>query len=152
MALKKSKGKITVRIARKSDILGIVEIGSKTFPLSRITKQIIEERISKNHVFLVAFYERKLAGFVDIRLGKTGAFISGIATASDARGRGIGTALLEKSIEYSRKNGKFEMELRVIAKNMRAVSLYKKHGFVVLGVRSRKDDLLIYRMYRSTET
>ncbi|MFH1448759.1 MAG: GNAT family N-acetyltransferase [Candidatus Micrarchaeota archaeon] len=145
-------GAITVRRARRDDIKDIVRIGKATFPHSAISRHKISDRMSRSHFFFVAELKGKVVGFVDIRLWKTSALISGIATDSKTRGKGIGTALIRRSIDFARKKGKFEIELKVIVQNIRAVSFYKKEGFTVFSMRSRKDDLVIYRMFRKVET
>ncbi|AIJ05482.1 GCN5-related N-acetyltransferase [Methanocaldococcus bathoardescens] len=47
----------------------------------------------------------------------------------DFRGRGIGTALINKAIEYAKKNGRNIVELWVGVENKNAIEFYKKLGF-----------------------
>ena len=59
-----------------------------------------------------------------------------IAIRRDYRGKGIGTALLEQTIQRCR--GKFEaLELTVFSNNLTAKKLYEKFGFEPIGVRPR---------------
>ncbi|NLZ48471.1 MAG: GNAT family N-acetyltransferase, partial [Clostridiales bacterium] len=46
---------------------------------------------------------------------------------------GIGKALMEACIECARKAGYVQLELTVVAENERAVSMYKRAGFVEYG-------------------
>ncbi len=46
---------------------------------------------------------------------------------------GIGTVLLEKSIELAREMGFEQLELKVVASNVRGIGLYTKMGFVECG-------------------
>ncbi len=48
-------------------------------------------------------------------------------------GLGIGTALLDACIECARKAGYEQLELNVVAENERAISIYRKAGFVEFG-------------------
>ena len=56
----------------------------------------------------------------------------GIALSKEARGKGIGTALAQRTIELARKRmrGLEMIGLTVINYNARAQELYKKLGFV----------------------
>lgn len=145
-------GQILVRPARERDVGIIASIGSASFPESSISRKKIRDRFSRGHRFFVAEFMGEPVGFVDIKLGRTSVLIAGIATDAQATGKGVGSALLEHSMAFAKRMGKFEIELRVLARNARAVELYKAHGFVILRVESRKDDRLVYRMFKSMET
>ncbi len=54
----------------------------------------------------------------------------GVALLPDARGRGIGEALLREGIEWARSVGIRKLKLGVFASNDRALALYRKLGFV----------------------
>jgi RimJ/RimL family protein N-acetyltransferase len=60
---------------------------------------------------------------------------AGIALSKDVRGRGIGEALMKETIELARKRmGGLEMiQLKAFGYNERALELYRKLGFVVVG-------------------
>ncbi len=48
-------------------------------------------------------------------------------------GLGIGGALLNACIECAKKAGYEQLELTVVAENLRAISMYTKAGFVEYG-------------------
>ena len=52
-------------------------------------------------------------------------------------GRGIGSRLMEMMIDFSRKCGISVVSLEVRADNERAIALYKKFGFEVIGLYKR---------------
>jgi ribosomal protein S18 acetylase RimI-like enzyme len=55
-------------------------------------------------------------------------------THPDARGRGVGTALCEHSLETARQRGYVAMQFNfVVASNNGAIRLWEKHGFRVVG-------------------
>jgi len=54
----------------------------------------------------------------------------GMLVAAGARGRGVGTALLEASIDWAHRVGAAELVLHVFPANTVAVALYRRHGFV----------------------
>lgn len=57
----------------------------------------------------------------------------GISVAKEFWGLGIGRALMEACIECARNAGYVQLELKVVAENVRAVSMYKSAGFVEYG-------------------
>ena len=59
----------------------------------------------------------------------------GLMVARDARGRGIGRALLEASVEWARDAGIRKLELHVFPWNEPAIRLYDRFGFENEGYR-----------------
>lgn len=57
----------------------------------------------------------------------------GISVRRCAWHRGVGTALMEKLIAFSRNNGIEQLELEVRSDNDRAIRLYEKFGFTKAG-------------------
>lgn len=58
----------------------------------------------------------------------------GISVASPAQGRGVGDALMAALIDYAdRWTPLLRIELTVFADNVRAIALYRRHGFVQEG-------------------
>ncbi len=57
----------------------------------------------------------------------------GIAVRKTAWGQGIGTALLQKVVDYAKANGVEIINLEVRSDNVRAIRLYEKFGFVKVG-------------------
>ncbi len=79
--------------------------------------------------------------------------IQGIAVAPDARGHGVGGALLAATEEHARRRGVRKITLNVFATNAAARRLYARHGYVQEGLRRREfriddhwvDDLTLAR-------
>lgn len=59
--------------------------------------------------------------------------MDGICVAPEARGRGIGTALIEAICEEARACGYDRVRLDVVNENIRARALYERRGFVACG-------------------
>jgi RimJ/RimL family protein N-acetyltransferase len=59
----------------------------------------------------------------------------GLMVAHDARGRGVGTALLEAAVEWAGGAGVRKLELHVFPWNEPAIQLYEKFGFEREGYR-----------------
>lgn len=59
-------------------------------------------------------------------------YVDHLAVAADARGRGIGTALLTAAVALARQQGFGQLRLDVVDTNPRARALYERLGFVAL--------------------
>ncbi|MEU6577008.1 GNAT family N-acetyltransferase [Streptomyces sp. NPDC046805] len=89
---------------------------------------------------LVAELDRRVVGYV--RLGFPTPLasnahvrqIQGLAVADEARGRGVGRALIRAAVEEARRRGARRITLRVLGHNIAARKLYESEGFVVEGV------------------
>jgi len=60
--------------------------------------------------------------------------IRGLAVAEEARGAGVGRALLRAAQEEARRRSARRLTLRVLAHNTPARTLYESEGFVVEGI------------------
>jgi ribosomal protein S18 acetylase RimI-like enzyme len=69
------------------------------------------------------------------RAAATGYVVIGVDAV--ASGRGVGSALLTAAREQASARGLHRLELTVMTDNTRAVSLYRRHGYDVEGVRRR---------------
>ncbi|MEO6772912.1 MAG: GNAT family N-acetyltransferase [Kofleriaceae bacterium] len=78
----------------------------------------------------------------------------GMSVRADARGQGVGTALLAAALHWAAAQGFTRVELYVYARNAPAIALYEKHGFVLEGRRKHfirdgeefLDDLVMARV------
>lgn len=57
------------------------------------------------------------------------AHLSVLAVAADAEGQGVGTALLDKSVEWAKARGSDRLTLSALVTNSRARALYERKGF-----------------------
>ncbi|EIT84116.1 putative acetyltransferase (GNAT) family protein [Fictibacillus macauensis ZFHKF-1] len=77
-----------------------------------------------------------------------------IAVHPDYHGAGIAQALMMEGEVWMRRLGKKKLSLRVMATNARALSFYKKYGFLTQGVLPQEfyinghyvDDVMMYKM------
>ena len=65
------------------------------------------------------------------RMSHRGEF--GISVAKSEWGQGIGSALLQKIIEYAKEHGTELINLEVRSDNRRAIQMYEKFGFRKIG-------------------
>ena len=110
-------------------------------------------------LLLVATRGAELLGELTVRGLSTRRAVQHVATLgmsvrADARGQGVGSALLEAALEWAADGGFSRVELYVYARNAPAIALYEKHGFVLEGRRKHfirdgeqfLDDLVMARV------
>jgi ribosomal protein S18 acetylase RimI-like enzyme len=84
-------------------------------------------------VTLIATRQHEPAGFVIVEPhDDTFASIQAIAVAPDARYRGVGARLLTAGLAAARQVGAREVRLCTAQANVEALSLFLKHGFVIV--------------------
>ncbi|MGV4985036.1 N-acetyltransferase family protein [Streptomyces sp. NPDC001709] len=71
--------------------------------------------------------------------------IQGLAVADEARGQGVGRALIRAAVEEARGRGARRLTLRVLGHNAPARALYESEGFAVEGV--QPEEFLIAGAY-----
>ena len=87
---------------------------------------------------VVAVHENRILGTAKMGANRPGPG-SHLATASfmvaaNARGRGVGTALLRFALEWARKRGYSGMQFNAVVKsNLSAIDLYQRFGFTIVG-------------------
>lgn len=102
-------------------------------------RQFLKEKSeSKNEIEIVAVIDDVVVGTAGIEA--TGKKYKvrhraefGISVAKEFWGLGIGQALTTACIECAKAAGYIQLELSVVADNARALSIYKKAGFVEYG-------------------
>jgi ribosomal protein S18 acetylase RimI-like enzyme len=111
-------------------------------------KKWFEESL-KNSVTFTYLQDNKMIGLIGIfsmqpENMRHRASLFGLYVKADHRGKGIAGALVEQVLNYVKPNHK-QLHLTVTTTNQVAISLYKKHGFVIYG--TEPDALLIGDKY-----
>lgn len=130
-----------------------------TATVAQLIQRIGELQRHETSTFLVGGRDRAVEGFVTVQGGQllrmrhVGKLE--ILVHADARGQGLGKALLDAALEWAEAHaGVAKIGLNVFADNRRAIALYERAGFAVEGRRLReyrmedgdlRDDLLMYR-------
>lgn len=70
--------------------------------------------------------------------------VDGLAVRADARGMGVGSALLEAVCVVAATNGHSAIRLDVIEENLRARALYERHGFAPQARRKSRVTRLLF--------
>ena len=82
---------------------------------------------------LVAVAGEEPVGSIHVEVSRHGFGEFGMAVAREWRGRGVGAALVQAAIDWSREQGLHKLSLEVFPHNEAAIGLYRKFGFVEEG-------------------
>jgi len=87
----------------------------------------------RDAVFLIAEIDGQLSGLLNVARGRSpkNAHVAefGMSCHPECRRIGLGTALLERALDWARSVGIRKMNLEVFASNSGAIALYRKMGF-----------------------
>jgi ribosomal protein S18 acetylase RimI-like enzyme len=103
-------------------------------------KQLAEIRDPKRYIE-IAWVGEQAVGFLHLVASEPDASVEGpeplelLRVYADVHwhGKGVGTALMERSLEIARSEGFATLWLGVWKLNFRAQAFYKKYGFVIVG-------------------
>lgn len=127
--------RLQIRNMTAEDISAVheIEVASFSVPWSR---EILEESFeSENNKFLVAIFDGKLAGYINLWYVLDEATVANIAVAGAFRKQGIAAALMENALNEAEENGMSAVTLEVRVSNEPAIRLYEKFGFESVGLR-----------------
>ncbi|MBI4375761.1 MAG: ribosomal protein S18-alanine N-acetyltransferase [Elusimicrobia bacterium] len=127
-----------IRPARLADLAQVVAIerGWKTSP-GWTSEQFEKELENPSTEFLVADLGGRVVGYAIFRKVPPEAQILNVAVSPDFFMRGFGRALIEAVLILSRGYGLSKVTLEVSAWNGRALSVYRRAGFRVVGRRPK---------------
>ena len=134
-AVKKNQP-FTIRPVRMEDLDALHALENASFDTDKLTRRRLRHWIqASNREFMVAEDEHKLLGYGLVLFhGATHlARLYSIAIAAEARGRGIGRALLGALETASANRDRFFMRLEVAQDNVAAIKMYESAGYVAFG-------------------
>jgi [ribosomal protein S18]-alanine N-acetyltransferase len=135
-------GDCNIRRAESSDLISIMEINLKTLPehysdyfyeslLAELPEAFIVAEIQGKHVgYIMCKTEYGFSNFKKLGFVKKGHVVS-IAVLDEFRKKGIGSVLVEESVNGVKLRKCDEFYLEVRCSNNDAVRLYEKFGFVI---------------------
>ena len=128
------EGRLLVRRFRPSDLRQIMPIEDATFPVDALRRSQFR-RLSTAHPdeFLVAEISGAVVGYGAGSVKGDCGQLESVAVDQRLRGRGIGTALIQRLLERFQRIGLRRCLLQVRATNTRAIDLYTRLGFRVVG-------------------
>jgi RimJ/RimL family protein N-acetyltransferase len=121
------------QVAREKSFLSV----SEAFTLAE-TKAFVENNIANNYPHYVASNVDDVVGWCDIIPKRKNSFHAhegrlGMGLLADFRHQGIGSRLLQTTLQSAVAFGLTRIELGVWASNINAIALYKKFGFEMEG-------------------
>jgi ribosomal-protein-alanine N-acetyltransferase len=140
-------------LAGEADLDGVLEVEAESFtnPWTRDMYAWELQNRAVCHIYVVRIEGCPVAGFCAFWLVFDEIHINNLAMRPAFRGRGIGTALLQRVFEEARTLGARRATLEVRASNDAARRLYERFGFYVAGTRRSyytnpvEDALILWR-------
>lgn len=107
------------------------------FSMARLKKELGDEESS----FYLLLADGELAGYLKLNEGASQTDIRDLRSleieriyiATERKGQGLGSVLMERALNEARQRGKAYVWLGVWEKNERAIRFYMKHGFYAAG-------------------
>jgi ribosomal protein S18 acetylase RimI-like enzyme len=130
---------LRIRRAVLADLDALVALERASFAHDRLSEQQFRHHLdSASARLLVATRARRLQGAAVLffRRGTRIARLYSLATAADARGSGVGGALLQAAERTARQHGCHVLRLEVRTGNAAAIRLYERAGYTRIGRRA----------------
>ncbi len=125
---------LIIRCATADDLDDLVDLEDRAFPVDRISRRAWRHLLTRAHARVLLATAPALQGLggaavVLFRSGSEVARLYSLAVAPEARGRGVGRALLAAVLAAARRHGARRVRLEVRDTNEVALSLYRTAGF-----------------------
>lgn len=127
--------KIIVRAMKPEDLEKVCQIERENFSLPWSEKSFQDSMERDDTVFLTAFVNDKIAGYLGCYCIAGVGEITNVAVDSSMRRKGIAARLMETLFEEGKKLQTEEFFLEVRESNTGAVAFYTQMGFVTEGIR-----------------
>lgn len=101
------------------------------------SEEVLLDAYSRGTKFFVCVKGKKVLGYIGINCILDEGYITNIAVFPEYRGKGIGTALLNRVFSEASDLGLSFVSLEVRESNFSAISLYEKNGFKEAGRRPK---------------
>lgn len=134
------RARIRIRRARDADLERVVEIENQVFASDRMRARQWRHHVANPGAeVLVAERDGAIAGaaVVFFHASHGIARLYSIAVAPEARGAGVGEALLAAAERAARARGREKFRLEVRTDNAAARRLYERRGYRVFGTKAR---------------
>lgn len=129
---------VTCRRMTLQDVPAVHAIELKTFHTPWSYQSFVDEMTTNKCArYIVAEADGQVVGYAGAWLILEEGHITNIAVDEAYRGQGIGLQVTQALLQYAANMGVQYMTLEVRRSNLVAQSLYKKLGFLELGVRKR---------------
>lgn len=121
---------------RRRDLRKVMAIEQMVFPEPWSHAVFVSElALRTGRAYRVAREGREMVGYVGLMFVEEEAHVTTVAVAPGHQGRGIGTQIMLGAMRIAREHGCRQVSLEVAVGNARAQALYRRFGFVPVGVR-----------------
>ncbi|TPE46497.1 GNAT family N-acetyltransferase [Maribrevibacterium harenarium] len=127
---------LQVRTAVLGDLDDLEKLENQAFRGDRMSRRSLRHGIKSNSsVMLVAYEQNQLNGYALVHLfkGRLHARLYSLAVSTQARGKGVGKALLQAAEEAAAQQDCISLRLEVSEFNTAAIRLYEQQGYKVFG-------------------
>ena len=132
---------VRVRRAELSDLDDLVALEESSFATDRLSRAQYRRHLDSEtaQVLVASANHRRFLGtaVVFFRKGTQVARLYSIATHAQARGKGVGSALLEAAEDLARRRHCSVLRLEVRTDNAAARRLYERRGYRAFGTKAR---------------
>lgn len=132
----------------------IEELEKLCFSMPWTIEMLRSQLPDEKHEFLAAERDGDVLGYVGMMYVLDEGYISNVAVSPSERRKGMGDALITELMERAQRHELSFVTLEVRASNVPAIELYKKHGFVHVGLRKnyyalpKEDAILMTKFLR----
>ena len=124
-----------IRTMQKGDVAAVAALEAQIFPMPWSAAGFADTLPREDIIFLVAYEQDELLGYVGIYCTLDEGEITNVAVAPAARRRGVARALLTELKQQLACRNVSRIVLEVRVSNEPAIRLYEQLGFSMLGVR-----------------
>lgn len=128
--------KVNIEKMLEEDLDEVFEIEKLCFSYPWTKSLFINElKNPYSHAYVLRSHEHKVIGYIIFWIIMEEGHILNIAIHPEWRNKGYGSLLLKFSLDILRRHSGKVMTLEVRKSNIPAISLYKKFGFKIVGIR-----------------
>lgn len=144
--------RVAIRPMRRDDVRHVFAIEQASYPFPW-TKGVFADCLRVGYCCRVADVDGGIGGYAIVSAAAGEAHLLNLAVAPSVRGQGVGRLLLDAALVEARLLRAERIFLEVRPSNARAVALYRRNGFRVIGKRpgyypvdgGREDALVLVR-------
>ncbi len=126
---------LEIRPMVATDVPAVAKLERETFSVPWSANAFLEEVENPERLFVTAYVDDVLAGYMGLIPSFDEADITNVAVAPFIRRSGVAEKMLTTAMEWAMERGVNSFTLEVRAGNTGAIALYEKLGFISEGVR-----------------
>ncbi|MQA93513.1 MAG: ribosomal-protein-alanine N-acetyltransferase [Streptosporangiales bacterium] len=125
-----------LRAMTYADLPEVMTIERRLFPEDAWSERMFRQELgAPGRYYLVVESDGRVVGYAGLMAAGDQSDVQTIAVLPEEQGKGYGRSLLEELLAEALRRGAYETFLEVRADNPRAQELYRRRGFVRVGVR-----------------